>query len=61
MQGSMELEEPQQRPARYKRKGGPLRAFGGGDLFTMILGAGCTLLVSSVGVTQRPDRPPSQL
>ncbi len=46
------MEEPKQRPAPYKRKGGPLRAFGGGDLFTMILGAGCTLLVCSVRVTR---------
>ena len=50
MRGSMELEEPQQRPAPHKRKGGPLRVFGGGDLFAMILGGGCTLLVCSVCV-----------
>ena len=59
MLGGMEMEEPQHRPAPYKRKGGPLRAFGGGDLFAMILGAGCTLLVCSVRVILAPTVQPA--
>ena len=52
----MEVEERPYAPPPHKRLGGPLRSFASGDLFTMILGAGCTAVICSVRPAPCPCR-----
>jgi len=46
----MEVDDntPYPGPKKYMRPGGPLNGFGGGDLFTFIMGVVFALLIGSV-------------